>query len=45
PTGPSESPAPVSPPPTPPAAPPASGLGADNAAVCHLVGQRRCPSC
>lgn len=45
PTGPSESPAPVSPPLMPPAAPPASGLGADNAAVRHLVGQRRCPSC
>ncbi|RAU95371.1 CoA transferase, partial [Mycobacterium colombiense] len=45
PTGPSASSAPVSAPTKPPAAPPASGLGADNEAVRHLVGQRRCLSC
>lgn len=45
PTGPSVSPAPAFPPSAPPASPPAPGLGADNAAVRQLVGQRRCLSC
>ncbi|MEB4209023.1 CoA transferase [Mycobacterium sp. 94-17] len=45
PVEPSVSSAPVSPPPTPPVARPASGPGSDNAAVRHLVRQRRCPSC
>lgn len=45
PLGPSVSPAPVAPPSAPPPAPPASGLGADNAAVRHLVDQRRRLSC
>lgn len=45
PVEPSASPAPVSAPPAPPASRPASGPGADNAAVRHLVSQRRVLSC
>lgn len=44
-TEPPTSDAPVSPPAPPPPSGPASALGADNAAVRHLVSQRRCRSC